>query len=289
MLPSIRALLNEIVDYAGTFPPAGRTLADALEDYRQVKSGADGWMVGRFILPAANLHDFDALLSERDALELSIVLGPKPEARMAEALAFAARGGARYRVKSIEFPPLAAPDIRMLAGTVPKSLEAFFEVPIDADLERRIGSIEASGARAKVRTGGVSAGIIPNPADLVRFLEACDDAGVAFKATAGLHHSLRGCYPLTYDPGSETDTMHGFLNLSIAAAIVHTFNAPTEAVDALVESSADQFEFHEHDVVWRHRTIPNDKLVATRTRFFRSFGSCSTREPIDELRRLNLL
>jgi hypothetical protein len=293
MPASAGALLNDIIDYAGTFPPAGLTLAGALESYRRVKAGADAWLVGRLILPAAGLHDFEELIRrERSALDtdISVVLGPRPEARLEDALAFAARAATvHFRVASMEFPPLGVADIRTLARAVPDAIESFFEVPIDGDLERRVGAIEAGGARAKVRTGGVTAGVAPNPADLVRFLEACEDAGVAFKATAGLHHSVRGSYALTYEPGSEADTMHGFLNLAIAAAIVHTFNAPAEAVDALVETDADAFLFREDGVVWRRRTIATPELAAVRRRFFRSFGSCSVIEPIDELRRLNLI
>ena len=48
---------------------------------------------------------------------------------------------------------------------------------LDADLARRIDAIEAAHARAKVRTGGVTAGVFPNPADLVRFL-ICYENGI---------------------------------------------------------------------------------------------------------------
>ena len=115
----------------------------------------------------------------------------------------------------------------------------------------RINAIAASGALAKVRTGGIATGAFPGPEGLVRFLEACSSAGVAFKATAGLHHAVRGCYPLTYEPESQIETMHGFLNVSIAAAIVYTGGGSSEAVTALRETSAEMFEFRAEGLVWR--------------------------------------
>ena len=45
------------------------------------------------------------------------------------------------------------------------------------------------------------------------------DAGVPFKATAGLHHAIRGEYPLTYAKDSPRGEMFGYLNVFIAAAI----------------------------------------------------------------------
>jgi hypothetical protein len=83
--------------------------------------------------------------------------------------------------------------------------------------------------------------------------------------------------------------MHGFLNLGVAAAIIHTFSAPAEAIEALLETSIDAFDFREDGVVWRSRHIASVELEGARQRLVRSFGSCSVREPIDELRQLNLI
>jgi hypothetical protein len=140
-----------------------------------------------------------------------------------------------------------------------------------------------------VRTGGITPGAVPSAEELVRFFEACAAAGVAFKATAGLHHAIRGCYALTYEPGSQTDAMHGFLNVTIGAAIVYAAGDSLEAVGALLEPSAETFEFGANGLAWRGRTISNSDLAATRRLFFKSFGSCSVQEPIDELTRLRLL
>ena len=83
--------------------------------------------------------------------------------------------------------------------------------------------------------------------------------------------------------------MFGFLGLAAAAALVHAAR-PREAVLAVLgESSPDAFAFDEDGMEWRGQRISTDDLRATRQVLFRSFGSCSLREPIDELKRMQIL
>ena len=77
--------------------------------------------------------------------------------------------------------------------------------------------LKEGNACAKIRTGGVSADAIPSAAQVAEFLAACAEAKVPFKATAGLHHPLRSVQKLTYEPGSASALMHGFINVFVAA------------------------------------------------------------------------
>jgi hypothetical protein len=220
---------------------------------------------------------------------ISAILGAQPDEQLDEVLAFNERMSPGAQVVSVEFPPIGSSDIRNLEDRLPETVESFFEAPIDADLESRIAAIATIGASAKVRTGGVTAGAFPSPHGIVRFLSCCANAGTAFKATAGLHHLVRGGYPLTYDANSPAETMHGFLNLAMAAALVRTGADASMVVDALGETSTDVFQFAPSSVTWRDRTISLDDLAVTRRQFFRSFGSCSIREPVEELARAGLI
>ena len=287
MLASIRALLTGIVDYAGTFPPAALSLTETITQYVEAARSPHGWLLGRLVVPAGALRQFDreVVPGEREC-NVSIVLGVHPAAHLDEAIAYAARPNPAYRITALEFPPLNASEIRDLSRQVPPEIESFFEVPIDTHLESHVQAIAASGALAKVRTGGVAPGAFPTPEGLGRFVEACLDAGVAFKATAGLHHALRGCYPLTYEPGSPTETMYGFLNVAVAAAVLHGGADMASAVDAL---RLESFDFRDEGLVYKGRVFRSEELADARRRLFRSFGSCSVREPIDELARLHLL
>ena len=55
------------------------------------------------------------------------------------------------------------------------------------------------------------------------------------KATAGLHHALRGDYRLTYEPDSARRTMHGFVNLVLAAALLLAGKIDEELADACLD------------------------------------------------------
>lgn len=279
-LASIRALLEHSVDYAGTFPPASLPLGAALANYARERSGSEAWLLGRLVVSEGSLDQVETALPDQPPGEyrLSVVLGSDAPTQLARVMAFNERCTGRARIASVEFPPAPPAEIAGLVRRVSNTLEAFFEAPVDADLETRLDAIAAAGAAAKVRTGGIKAGAIPSPASLAAFLYGCAQRGLAFKATAGLHHAVRSCYPLTYESGSPTAVMHGFLNVAVAAALAKTGASLTDIGDALDEPSAK--------ALVRTATLHNPGGVR---HFFRSFGSCSFREPVDELARLNLL
>jgi hypothetical protein len=297
MPASVKVLLNGIVDYAGTFPPASLPLKEALSSYAAASRSAEHWVLGRLVLPASNLDEFERLVRAIDVagiapLTVTVILGgdTSAQAQQLDAVAaFNARLGGKAVIASVEFPPLSPSNIREMRPRVPGVLEPFFEVPVDAELERRVGAIAVVGGSAKVRTGGVTPGAFPGPEDLARFIGGCDDAGIAFKATAGLHHAVRGNHPLTYEAGSPESPMYGFLNVCLASALVRSGAALEEVADALGESSADAFQFRDDGLTWKQRTIETAALAETRRRLFRSFGSCAIREPIDELASLRLV
>jgi hypothetical protein len=132
----------------------------------------------------------------------------------------------------------------------------------------------------------VTAEAFPSARDLVEFLAACQAERVAFKATAGLHHPVRGSYNLTYEPDAKTGTMYGFVNVFVAAALLRHGVSEEIALKVLEESDASAFEFSSDGVAWRRQRISASELRAVRKEFAISFGSCSFREPVDELSQL---
>ncbi len=142
--------------------------------------------------------------------------------------------------------------------------------------------LKRRGFRAKIRTGGITEAAFPSPESVAAFIRACKEAGIAFKATAGLHHPLRCVRPLTYEPNAAVGTMHGFLNVFLAAAMVD------DAEAILRETDATAFRFDDDGVSWRDRRVTTGELRAMR-QFATSFGSCSFEEPIDDLKELGWL
>jgi hypothetical protein len=74
MLPSVRALLSGIIDYAGMFPPARLPLEQAIRSYARYRTEPESWMLGRFICPASRLPELSPFVDElfRDGPPLAV-------------------------------------------------------------------------------------------------------------------------------------------------------------------------------------------------------------------------
>jgi hypothetical protein len=149
-----------------------------------------------------------------------------------------------------------------------------------------VKTIAMVGARAKVRTGGITPEAFPPAGAIIDFIAACRREAVPFKATAGLHHPMRGEYRFTYEKGSQTGMMYGFLNVFIAAALLYASESKDTALAALEERDASAFIFADDAIQWRGKRIGAEQILASRSEFAISFGSCSFREPVEELAHL---
>ena len=146
-----------------------------------------------------------------------------------------------------------------------------------------------TGARAKIRMGGLTPDAIPDSATVVQFLIACADAQVPFKATAGLHHAIRDNYPLTYEADSPSATMHGFVNVFLAAGLAWIGKDEEVVIATLEEESPKEFRFNEDNVCWHKNALTTSQIVTMRRDFGIDFGSCSFEEPIEEVKALGWL
>ena len=290
---TLRTLLHSLVDYAGLFPPAALDMHAAVHEYAHHRAGEHAWMLGHFILPVSRLDEFavsHAALGSSpvgDVWRLSALPGPDLDATLTTIAAFNTSTAAV--VDTIELKVDTVPDLAAALAKIPATLTAYVELPIDDDLARRLAVLSAAGARAKVRTGGVTEGAFPASHSLARFIQACADAAVPFKATAGLHHPLRGDYRLTYEAGSPHGMMFGFLNVFLAAAFARAGLTLKELALLLEEKDADSFQFTETSASWRGKTVSRTEISAVRHHVALSFGSCSFQEPVDDLRSLGLL
>jgi hypothetical protein len=293
---SATALLGGLVDYAGLFPPAALSMDDAVAEHARGRRSPEAWILGRFVLPAARLHEFaraaDAHLPEAGAARpwpLSALLGSDVHGDSSLVTAFNRSQAGRAVVDTVELKAATPDEIADALEALPAGLTAFVEVPLDGDLGPLLAAIGSRGARAKVRTGGVVPEAIPDPAAVARFVAACADARVPWKATAGLHHPVRAEQALTYEPGAPRAVMHGFVNVFAAAALARS-GAPLADLEAVLrEEDAEAFRFGADGLRWRARTIPTDDLARSRRDFACSFGSCSFAEPVADLHTLGAL
>src|SRR5215217_6341791 len=77
---SIRILLSQIIDYAGLFPPSQLAMSEAVLNYATYRNSNYGWMLGRFVVPAARLDEFadsasDFVSRDGEPWQLAVIAG----------------------------------------------------------------------------------------------------------------------------------------------------------------------------------------------------------------------
>ena len=304
-----RHLLERLIDDAGLFPPARLPMADALAGHAANRVGPLSWVQGRFIVPASRLGEIAAAWPEGlAALRLSVIAdgaGAADGASFAAALetdlsaaSAAERADGRLRVELVE---VRVPDAAAVALVAPAVRRAGFAGPIASfvepsdstdggvlrDVVAAVAAQRAAGstrAGAKIRTGGLEASMVPDPSAVSAFLAACVVDTVPFKATAGLHHPVRGI-----DPASGL-RMHGFVNLLVAVALLRAGVADADAAATVVaEEDPDAFVVTADAFGWRDRTVEAAAVASVRADALTAYGSCSFDEPTADLAALGWL
>jgi hypothetical protein len=283
---SLRALLAGLIDYAGLFPPARLSMPDAIAKYAGYLEGEFGWVLGRFVVPLSRLAEFGHIRAATQTTarwRVSCILGSYVDRDFSAIRRFNDREDAVIDV--VEARAETAEQVAHVMQKAPEGIEVYLEVPWPCPLEL-MAAIRKSGARAKMRTGGLNPEAIPPTEAVASTILNFARAGVRFKATAGLHHPLRCLAALTYEPNAPVARMHGFLNIFLAAA----YQGEREKAAAILDwDRGDQLHFDDSGAQIVDVVIPTDQIRKTRERFAISFGSCSFEEPIGDLRALRLL
>jgi len=295
---ALQALLSGLIDYAGMFPPAKLSLRDAARNFVRYMQGRHAWMLGKFVLPAAQLDEFGACLAGNSeapssSVPLSVLLGAEPlrDARRIRATQDRRSVGvpSLFSIDTVEVRPGSPAMVAELASILPGGLPIFCEVPWMENLAEWLAAIQRAGWLAKIRTGGVTPAAFPSSVAVAAFLTQCKDHGVAFKATAGLHHPVRSEHPFTYEAGSICGVMHGFLNVFLGAALLECGISKEQLIAVLDDSSATNFHFSGNFAHWDKLFLSENDIASSRGHFAISFGSCSFEEPIQDLEKLALL
>ena len=235
-----RAALTALIDHAPVFPPASLPVPEALDEDRRARADEHAWLLARLVWPASKLGELGG-----EDRALSVVRDEDvANDTVSQAL----------RVEAVE--------TRWESGLDGLEGEAYVELPLGDGLEEKVAGLAERGLRAKVRCGGA---VVPSAAELGRFLRVCREAGVPFKATAGLHHPL------------AAEGRHGFLNV-LAACVF----ADGEALSGEVELDAQSLR-------WRGREAGPHELARVRREQLVAVGSCSFFEPVADLQGLGIL
>ncbi|HEX2778095.1 MAG TPA: hypothetical protein VHM30_01275 [Gemmatimonadaceae bacterium] len=290
MSEALKTLLAEVVDYAGLFPPAALDMPGAVAEYARSRESADAWMLGRFVLPANRLDEWSAAApTDVDGWRWPLaVLAQTFEGTLRRTIdAFNARERSRAVIDTAEVRATTAREVPNTG--ISGGVAIFVEIPVADDPARLLDAIAGAGVRAKIRTGGVTPEAFPTAKQIARFVVRCIERDIVFKATAGLHHPLRAEYRLTYAEDPPHGTMFGFLNILLATALAREGMPEKDLVAALEERNPESLVVGRESLNWRGRAIDLGTLRATRTKSITGFGSCSFREPVEDLKTLHLL
>jgi hypothetical protein len=297
---ALRTLVAGVVDYAGLFPPASLDMPTAVANFAEYRASDDAWMLGRFVVPVSRLPQWEAAVTAlpealRDAwtgARISALLSGEYAAEAEYITDFNANAPFGVRIDVVEGRTATPDDVLALAAAVPDGVLLYCEIPHREDPLAHLQAAHTAGVRAKIRTGGVTLDVFPTPDEIVRFLRRCVERGVTVKATAGLHHPVRGEFRLTYAPDSIHGTMFGYLNVFLCAAAMYSgfSDALARAVLLVTDASAIDAtaEFVRVTLPAPVEGVSVVKVTHAVLEQFRqtgmaAFGSCSFREPVQEL------
>jgi hypothetical protein len=290
--PAVRPEWVGFTDDAAVFPPGNAELADAVSGYLRRRDETD-WagFVGPLVVGDRALPGLADLVPEGvDPLPVTVVVSGG-----AGGLAPLPRWFASDRLHLVGME-IALRDLDDLPGSarrvVAAAQQASYDLPDpDVPVYVELPQLGAGGAspapgtgwlgaadevamadlRAKLRTGGVEADLVPSVPGVAAAIEALLDRELAFKCTAGLHHAVRH---RADDTGVEH---HGFLNVLLATRASLDGDDVTAAL-AEQDPSA---------VADRVGALGADGVSRTR-RWFSSFGCCGVEDPWRDLVELGL-
>ncbi len=295
MKASFRNFMTGLIDYAGLFPPASLDIETALRNYAGYLDGEDGWMLGRYVVPATQLHR----VVRYSELRYSVVVSSGVSQEELDQL-----GTFTGRVETVEtrLPDIAgSPDqvadqllqlkIRLDQAGL-RDVQLFVETGSTASAAAAIAAFNSHGsggeviinAGYKLRCGGLEKQAFPAPERVAEVIGICHGHDIPMKFTAGMHHPLRN-----YSP--ETGGMqHGFINIFGAALLCWGCNISIdETAQCLRDETAQHFHFTEEGFSWQDKMISAGEIKRLRQSKAISFGSCSFTEPVEGLRSLGFV
>lgn len=285
------ALMARAIDYAGLFPPAGLPMAEAAANYGKYLHGEQSGLLGRIVIPATRLEEFARVFEQECCVEqeppwLLSLLSSKDAVADMQRMENFSQGAAL--LDAIEMSAASPEEADALLTAYPQELVRFVECD-PAALGPLLPVLQRHGAAAKLRTGGLTPEAVPTVEVLADFMLACAEAEVPWKATAGLHHALRGEFPVSYQPGCAQAAMHGFLNVMTASLLAWSSTGREAVLTALGEQRAGAFGLEKNAMSWHGHRFGTEQIEEMRAKFFLSFGSCSFEEPIEDLTRMGWL
>jgi len=272
-------LLARLVDDAALFLPPKSSMADAVRRHLAARSEAFAGMVGFFLCPTSRLGELVTQLRERPPacpVSLSLVadtgLGGLPKA-----ISTALDNAKLVDIRMVEVPAPSDVDSNWLV-----TLNEFVPDDVVRVVEPRRGRpdwldgvrrVAEAGCWPKLRCGGNATESFPSVEEVAEFLAIATGTGRSFKATAGLHHSVR------HHDQSTGLTHHGLLNMLVGTARAVVSGSGVQDALRCTDAAVLAAEAGE---------LSETSALAVRE-VFACYGSASLTAPVADLIRLGLL
>ncbi len=292
MKASFENFMTGLIDYAGMFPPAALDIETAQRNYTDYLEGGDSWMLGRYIIPATQLHRAFV----RPDFRFSVIVSPEmPKEELDQLSIF--KGCVEMvetRVPEDNDSPARCSDhlLRLKTGLAQTGLQGV-QLFVEAENVTAVASAIATfnnsniegevvkNAGFKFRCGGLKKQPYPSPEKVTEAISTCCDHDIPIKFTAGMHH------PLGNNSPEIRPLQHGFINIFGAALLYWTGNlSKSEITECLCDKAASHFHFTKEHFSWREKTISAGEIERLRLSKVISFGSCSFTEPVEGLSSL---
>ncbi len=271
-----------LVDDAAIFPPGNVDLTEAASAYAARLGTPDADLVGSFVLRDTDLPRLS--LAPGASFPVSVVV-TGGAGQLAGPAGYCGKQGLTLAGLEIalrdpdDLPGnarrvVAAVDAARADGVLGDEVPVYVELPQGEPTPGWLAAadeVAAAELRLKFRTGGLEEHLFPTAHALAGWIDAALDRETPFKCTAGLHNAVR-------HTGEDGFEHHGFLNVLVATRQAFD-GAATGDVVAILENrdpAALAADAREAD-------------LAGARRWFTSFGSCSVREPLDDLVALQLI
>ena len=293
-MSTIPAAYRALVDDAAVFPPGNAPLPRALADHRRHRSSGYADLVGPLVVSDAVLPDLLELVRSEGAGPLAVTVVVTGGAGAIEPAVRWSAGAEELDLVGVELGLRDESDLPRNArrtttvidqlwasGDLAEDTPVYVEPPPLSGPDAppswlsALDEIAAMDLGLKFRTGGPDPEAFPGARELAACIDAALDRELRFKCTAGLHHAVRHRDP---DTGFEH---HGFLNVLTAT------RAALDGAD--VDEVAARLDTTDESAVLDALADAGDDGLTSARRWFRSFGSCSVSEPLDDLRALALL
>ena len=272
-------LYRGLFDDAALFPPGNAPMGQALPDHREHRASERARYVGPFLVAEGRVAELRAVLAreETDHGPLEVVVTVPGGADDVPAALDALNADPALNLVGMEVaapPGTAADTAAALTKALPAGTVGYVEVARGESASADIAALAGTGANAKFRTGGLKPEAHPTEAELAALISAAVTAEVPFKCTAGLHHAIR-------HSTTEGFEQHGFLNVLMATHTLLVEGSEADAREILAERNGPA-------LAARAKALGDVEQADVRTRF-RSFGTCSITEPLEDLTVLGAL